>query len=357
MKEEFKDFEIIEHLLLTKRFEQLSPTERQEVNSYFDGPAEYNDMRDTLMQVKSTLASDKLLIKPNVELKEKLLQKFDNTYTQSHTNTGGNVRPFYRNVKFQWAAAASVMLLVTLSIFLYVNNLKTKGNDDMALNYESKPNKPEAVTEESAPDGNTSVTTGDGKDNVNQTMNDGVNIPEEERVTTMEDEKITATENTVNVSSQNAPATDKGENRNEGFSTFGNTTKGDNNTSRDDQPPLKKEEKTNYYFNDVVNEKENKKAKADTKKQPNKSVNTQSQSIFNTTVNPTNTTSDKDYWKRNKDTNKNTETVGGLAEDNETTKDVDSVKLATDSLNLDSKDSINRRSAEMELDEQNKKPD
>lgn len=361
MKEDFKDFETIEHLLLNKRFEELNPAEVKEVSSYFEGASEYNDMRETLIQVKSTLASDKLLIKPNVELKEKLLQKFENTYTNTKPHSGANVRPFYKNIKFQWAAAASVMLLLTLSIFLYVNNLQTKGNDDMALNYDAKQDKPETVTGENSPGaGEEDLSDGEASKPVgNSTMPEEVTIStEEERISTMDDNQKGSTTK-LGESSTHAPATDNSEIKLEGNTSFGNETRTDNNTSKDNNPELKREEKANYYFNDVVNEKENKKTKADkTTNQPNKSVNTQSQSIFNTTVNPTNTTTDRDYWKRNKDKNKeqNTENVGGLAEDAVTIK-TDSIKSATDSLSIDSKDSINRRSAEMELDEQNKVPD
>lgn len=136
-----KDFEKIEHLLLSKRFEELSPTEAKEVTSYFENATDYNDMRDTLMQVKSTLASDKLLIKPNVELKEKLLQKFDNTYTNHSSTSIGKTKPFYKNIGFQWSAAATIVLLISLSIFGYIQNINSKANDGMAVNYETPAGK------------------------------------------------------------------------------------------------------------------------------------------------------------------------------------------------------------------------
>src|SRR5688572_4771001 len=113
-----KDFEKIEHLLLSKKYEELSPAEVKEVTGYFENAVDYNDMRDTLMQVKSTLATDKLLVKPNVDLKEKLLQKFEQTYTTQP----GKSKPFYKTMGFQWSAAASVVIILSISIFSYINS-------------------------------------------------------------------------------------------------------------------------------------------------------------------------------------------------------------------------------------------
>src|SRR5687768_9103089 len=135
------DFEKIEHLLLSKKFEELSTSEMKEVQEYFENATDYNDMRDTLMQVKSTLAADKLLIKPSVELKEKLLQQFDKTYPKGGTKTGGKTRPFYKTLAFQWSAAASVVVIITLSAVSYINNMNgMQKSKEMAINNE-KPNK------------------------------------------------------------------------------------------------------------------------------------------------------------------------------------------------------------------------
>lgn len=134
MKEDMKDFEKIENLLLSKKYEELSPPELREVEAYFESEAEYTDMRQTLMQVKDTLAEDKTLIVPSVELKENLLKKFEETHTKSSAATG-KTRPFYRTVWFQTAAAASVIIVIGLGIFNSMNNLdKGPQEKDMALN-------------------------------------------------------------------------------------------------------------------------------------------------------------------------------------------------------------------------------
>ena len=127
------DFEKIEHLLLSKKFEELNPSEVKEVQGYFENATDYNDMRDTLMQVKSTLAADKLLIKPSVDLKEKLLQQFENTYAKNENKKTGKTRPFYKTIAFQWSAAASVVIFLSIGTVYFFNNAMGK-KKEMAIN-------------------------------------------------------------------------------------------------------------------------------------------------------------------------------------------------------------------------------
>ncbi len=158
------DFEKIEHLLLHKKHEELNSSELKEVKEYFENATDYNDMRDTLMQVKSTLATDKLLIKPSVELKEKLLQQFENTYTSQNEKNNGKKRPFYRTIAFQWSAAASVIILLSFSAITYFNNLN-KSDKEMAVNYKkgNSNSSPSSVDEEETAN-NTEVSTGSSPD-------------------------------------------------------------------------------------------------------------------------------------------------------------------------------------------------
>lgn len=152
------DFEKIEHLLLHKKYDELNSSELKEVKEYFENATDYNDMRDTLMQVKSTLAADKLLIKPSVELKEKLLKQFENTYTNQNEKITGKKRPFYKSMAFQWSAAASVVVLLSISAVSFFNNLN-KNDKEMAVNYKKdKTTVSPTTTDEELPGG--TVETG-----------------------------------------------------------------------------------------------------------------------------------------------------------------------------------------------------
>ncbi len=358
------DFEKIEHLLLSKKFEELSSAELKEVTSYFENATDYTDMRETLMQVKSTLAADKLLIKPNVELKEKLLQQFDKTYANQKPS-GGNVRPFYKNTKFHWAAAASVIILISISIFAYINNFEQKGNDGMAVNYES-PKKTETI-DETKPEAIVG-TTSEETDNKNRvTTVNGVEGPAAADESVIETEgvedlrKEESYEIGVGENSTNAPAEEKTIDRNgDGYVGFGVINRGDNNTTREEKVEDKKESKddANFYFNDKINATENqnlkgKEKEADRNNEPNKSIPVQNQSLFNTYVNYQQTTTDKDYWKRNEKNNpKNNKSnnVGGVAQEVLTAVTIDTSKTTSDSLKLDSNFNMERRAINIDTD-------
>ena len=193
------DFEKIEDLLLAKRYEELSSAELREVNEYFENGSEYNDMRETLMQVKSTLAADKLLIKPSVDMKESLLNKFQQTYGQVKPT---NPIPFYKKTPFQWSAAASVVIILSLGIFGVLNNIGGNKEKNMAVNYDS--NQPEQQNQKQSPaitDTTTvySVATGDSKsDEIISSDQDGF-IPSNEAPETKEVNKPVITTNSYSV--------------------------------------------------------------------------------------------------------------------------------------------------------------
>lgn len=346
------DFEKIEHLLLSKRFEELSPTEVREVTGYFENATDYNDIRDTLMQVKSTLAADKLLIKPTVELKEKLLQKFENTHTNQGSASLGKTRPFYKNIAFQWSATATVVIVISLSIFGYIQNLNTLDKKEMAVNYESNTTHKridkgqptidgEAPEETSVKDENTSkvmVTTtddvgsnkGEGELDSRSTTLGGTN-------TVTETSKINDGDANVNV--------DETKNNTKNFYFSSNRNNKNDNTTLDIMtnttlnPKEEKTEDANEILNAVIitnGDKQNDdlKVKEEEKNQP---LNTtiQNQNNLNTKVNYSQSTFDRDSWKKNK--NENSKVNLGLAQDNLLEAEVaDSLKMKTDSLKLDS---------------------
>jgi hypothetical protein len=347
------DFEKIEHLLLNKKFEELNPTEMREVQGYFENATDYNDMRETLMQVKSTLAADKLLIKPNVDLKEKLLQQFENTYSNVTPKAAGKTRPFYRKMAFQWSAAASIVVILTLSAVTYVNNMNSHSKE-MAINYD-KPQKQDAPLEEkSMPNGtltadSTSVTNSnpERKENlgdqpvVGSTTTFGSNSDEAEK------DKGTILSN----KSTNENKILEGELKNtENNPTDLLSKDADDNTTIDTRERSKTEEKrddANYYYNGALKDKEDKKQEINN-------------IPVNTTVNEVKSNTTKDYYTRKKQKNtdqnqgdkiavqkENTDNInlGGYMSVNQMvqTEKKDSNKVKLDSLNMDSNKINNQR--------------
>ncbi len=345
-----KDFEKIEHLLLSKRFEELSPTEVKEVNGYFEGATDYNDMRDTLMQVKSTLAADKLLIKPNVELKEKLLQQFDNTYTNTN-RVIGKTRPFYKHVAFQWSAAASVVLLLSLGIFMYMQDIKSNSNDGMAVNYETPASK-DAKDEAPTTTGETYSPMGISEE-TNQPSHEmmkSVNGPQESEDIVVSDMEMG--ENELKQKPNQNPLL---------FGTFDQIRSENSNATTITKNDVnyqfeQKEEKLNadFYFNGVINVNNPKnsddsdedqllKGKIDDKREDNKNLNTNGYTNtvnFQRENNKINFSSNRNNEVDNKKVKENTVNLG-LSEDkyadmSSTDSTKTKNKTSLDSLKLDS---------------------
>jgi hypothetical protein len=374
------DFEKIEHLLLSKKFEELSPTEVKEVADYFENSMDYNDMRDTLMQVKSTLATDKILIKPNVELKEKLLQQFENTYSKQ-TNTTGKTKPFYKNIVVQWSAAASVILILSLSIFSYIHDMKGKTSDGMAVNYTAHPNEEKPATVNTMEVATDSVVA-----NVPASIEEQKSY-EKSKITTLEPignnrRNEDESEKPIMYGNYYTTETEVGEGsleRNDeknrpndvGFFSsdrngngYDNTTLGLTNTTLD----VKKEESkddANYQFNGKINtdlDKGNDQLKGNEGK--NMELNTtipMNQNIgTNTTVdyNKQVTTKSRDYWSKKKNnkskvSNKDQDqkTLGGMTQAEQKT---DSTKVSMDTLKIDSNKNLLENKGDMQMQDNKK---
>jgi hypothetical protein len=358
------DFEKIEHLLLSKKFEELSPTEVKEVNDYFENANDYNDMRDTLMQVKSTLAADKLLIKPNVDLKEKLLQQFEQTYSNQNS-TAGKTRPFYKKVGFQWSAAASVVIIISLSIFGYINNLGGNKSDEMAVNYKSKQTVPAEETSISSgeTEHGTGNTTTDGKEKVivvnPDVISDESNIDESDRKRVYGNYFVQEKEVTEGESNEmnNAPVTTNTED-NILKNGFGDNTVGGMNTNTNEEKKDADKVLTNAYRDENVYKKEDTKTMEINTTIP---TNSQSQNLGNTQmVNKDQLVDKKDYWGKKKNSNKNkTKTdsnKGKLGTENaDLTNGKDSVLTRADSLRLDSNQKIMNYNGNIQMDDNKKK--
>jgi hypothetical protein len=363
------DFEKIEHLLLSKKFEELNPSELKEVQGYFENATEYSDMRETLMQVKSTLAADKLLIKPSVDLKEKLLQQFENTHGNK---TAGKTRPFYRKMAFQWSAAASIVILLTLSTVAYFNNMNGAAKSkEMAVNYEKKSDDGTPSSEKSnmnsdltiAPADSTAtttgITTGENRNGFVQDAQVGSTTMDAEEDKNVTFGNISTTEETVKESDVNHqsiiinPDLDNKDESNKPVmkdnTTLDTKTRTENEGARDD---------ANDQYNNKLKGKEESKVLEN-------SINN-----ANTvkTVNEKNTNTDtKDYWQRKKQNPNKTKDNKGEG-NKEATEDIqlggymsvnqmvqtdkrDSLKANVDSLQIDS-NQLRNRQRDAKLDSQ-----
>jgi len=336
------DFEKIEHLLLHKKYEELSSSELKEVQEYFENAIDYNDMRTTLMQVKTTLATDKVLIKPSVDLKEKLLKQFENTYTNQ--NTISKKRPFYRTIAFQWSAAASVVVLLSISAITYFNSLN-KTDKEMAVNYKKdKSTVSPTTTDEETPNG------------IAETGNNGA--PELE-VSDGKLQDINPEEKKPVIGSNS----NEQENKSRVFGNFSTTEDVINESKTYDSenaPVLDMDEKIINRDNSTLDDAKDK--NGDGFKKENKLYET------NTTIpvktgnekkNSTTKASNLSKKKKNDLTNKDNDEIqlGGYMSVNQMaqTEKSDSTRSALDSLRLDSNQmNKNSRDAKIEMDERKK---
>ncbi len=363
------DFEKIEHLLLSKKFEELNPSEMKEVQGYFENATDYNDMRDTLMHVKSTLAADKLLIKPSVDLKEKLLQQFENTYSNTVNKSAGKTRPFYRKMAFQWSAAASVVIILSVSAVTYFNSLN-KNSKEMAVNYDKKDGDQSPAEEKSnfntetvAATDSTSVVISNPDENETNT---GFNAPVGSTTEDVEESKSEVLGNMSN----NEVMVKEGE-RNEENIPVNNGDELNKSTTKDSKiddkrNPNKTEQSrddANFYYNDALKSKEDKTTKTlelDNTNIPTNNVNT---------VNEKNrSTNNTDYWSKKKQNQDNKDKgevekqatdniqIGGYMSVNQMvqTDKKDSTEVKLDSLKTDSS-KINLQGRESSIDT-DKKP-
>lgn len=333
------DFEKIEHLLLHKKYDELNSSELKEVKEYFENATDYNDMRDTLMQVKSTLAADKLYIKPSVELKEKLLKQFENTYTNQNEKITGKKRPFYKSIAFQWSAAASIVVLLSISAVSFFNNLN-KNDKEMAVNYKKDNTTISPTTTDEELPGSTVET---GTNNIpGSEISDGeireenteLEKPVISNNTDIDNNKpkvygnFSATEDKI-LESENAPELDD----NEG------TINNRNNTTIDDSKDIKgdtyKEELKSNESNTTIPLKAVNEKKVNTTKFNNK---------------------DKKKDESNKQDNDKIELGGYMSVNQMVQSDKkDSLKLNMDSLFMDSNKMDNRsRDAKIQMDERKK---
>jgi len=130
MNEEIFDLEGLEALLEAKAYGELTEKERALVAQHIASESEYNDLRDTLKNVKKTFHEEKTALRPKVDMKESLLKKFEDVHGKG--NTDAPVKKFHIPVFYRYAGVAAMLIL---GLFLVVNqyNSKPKKYDPLAM--------------------------------------------------------------------------------------------------------------------------------------------------------------------------------------------------------------------------------
>lgn len=135
MKDDVFDLEGLEELMLRKPYAELSVEERRMVSRHVASESEYNDLRDTLVNVRKTLQEEKIVLRPRVDMKEALLKKFEEVHGQGGGATPMDNRPkkFHIPVFYRYASVAAVLLIAFLVVFNQFSGIGPKKTKDLAM--------------------------------------------------------------------------------------------------------------------------------------------------------------------------------------------------------------------------------
>lgn len=120
--------EELEKLMLEKAFAELSEQEKEFALSQLASPAEYDDLRNTLIQIREVFSEDKTHLKMPPSVKDALMAKF--RYRNISPGHPPVIKHYQR--KWMWAAAAALLLIVSL-IFVNDQYDALKKNQEIAL--------------------------------------------------------------------------------------------------------------------------------------------------------------------------------------------------------------------------------
>lgn len=120
--------EALEKLMLEKSFSELSEQEKEFALSYLTSPAEYDDMRNTLLQIRHVFYEDKRNLTMPQAGKDALMKKFRYQRTLNHQVPSANIVKYH----WMWVAAASLLLILSLIIINQQHNA-FKNHQEIAL--------------------------------------------------------------------------------------------------------------------------------------------------------------------------------------------------------------------------------
>lgn len=129
MKEEQFRYEEFEVLLAKKEYSELTAEERLWVEFFVSSESEYTDLRDTLMNIRSTFNDDKVEVKAGVGMKEALLDRFEQVHGKS-SGAAGNMRPLFSGAIWKISAVAASAIVAFLLVF---NTIGPKEDKSVAM--------------------------------------------------------------------------------------------------------------------------------------------------------------------------------------------------------------------------------
>lgn len=157
MKNDYPELNFdMEHLLQTKKYEELTPEELSEISDFISSKEDYVLMQNTFLSVKSSFGAEEEIL-PADDTKSKLMQAFESKHGK--VVSINKPRPFYLNPLFQVGVAAVFIIGI---IFFYpagknddnmtaMNHADENKNENVATEEEGKELKDaEEATEESA---------------------------------------------------------------------------------------------------------------------------------------------------------------------------------------------------------------
>lgn len=166
MKDEIFDLEKIEALMLHKAYDELTDDERRLVDMHISSASEYNDMRETLLNVKKTFDEEKITLRPQVNMKEALLKKFEAVHGTSSSSIPpeSQKKKFFIPVYMRYAGVAAVLVVGLFMVFTQYNAQKKSSSEDIVMYNAGEKNGEEKlpVTKEEtvSPVENTEETSG-----------------------------------------------------------------------------------------------------------------------------------------------------------------------------------------------------
>ncbi len=143
----------IEQLLLNKSYEELSTSEKNFADSQVDSPAEYNELRATLVSIKQ-LAQEEEIVEVSPRIKEDLMQLMEEKANRVPWYTWNGIAaflfptntPLFRKPGLQFAVMGLLLLLV---VNIGLNSFDNTSNQ-LAINTKSEAKEPKKSIETQA---------------------------------------------------------------------------------------------------------------------------------------------------------------------------------------------------------------
>gem|GEM_PF-6841715 len=145
------DLENLETLLMQKSYGELTESERAMISRHIASESEYNDLRETLLNVKKTFTEEKIVLVPSPRKKEALLKKFEAVHGKGGNTsaTGRSPKKFLISPFYRYAGIAATLILAVALVWNEYRQ-KPRSENPLAVNQDKT-----VVPEFRAPEGQT----------------------------------------------------------------------------------------------------------------------------------------------------------------------------------------------------------